>query len=342
MTINRQIIFKSRPEGWVTLDNFAARDAAIPDVGDGDVLVRAIYMSLDPYMRGRMDAAKSYAAGFQIGEPLQARVIGRVAASRNADYPEGTLVFGTLDWADVTLVPGGKGLKKIDTAAADVPLTWHLGALGMPGMTAWVGLGFTDPKPGDTLFVSAASGAVGQIVGQIGRLRGCRVVGCAGTDAKVAYLKDDLGFDAAFNYRTAAPDILGALQAAAPDGIDIYFDNVGGQVLEAALDAANRFARFVECGMISQYNLTREETTGIRNMTHVVRKAIRMQGFIVSDHAERRAEFDAEMIGWLKAGKIKYRIDVAEGLDAAPQAFIAMLKGENFGKQVVRISAKPD
>ena len=341
MTTNRQIIFTSRPEGWVTLDNFAARDAVLPDVGDGDVLVRAIYMSLDPYMRGRMDAAKSYAAGFQIGEPLQARVIGRVATSRNADYPEGTLVFGTLDWADVTLVPGGKGLKKIDPAAADVPLTWHLGALGMPGMTAWVGLGFTDPKPGDTLFVSAASGAVGQIVGQIGRLRGCRVVGCAGTDAKVAYLTDDLGFDAAFNYRAAGDDILGALQAAAPDGLDIYFDNVGGPVLEAALDAANRFARFVECGMISQYNLTRDETPGIRNMTHVVRKAIRMQGFIVSDHAARRAEFDAEMIDWLKAGKIKYRIDVAEGLDAAPAAFIAMLKGENFGKQVVRVSSEP-
>tara|TARA_R110002074_G_scaffold65591_2_gene155807 strand:- start:2174 stop:3199 length:1026 start_codon:yes stop_codon:yes gene_type:complete len=341
MTTNRQIIFKSRPVGWVTLDNFDTRDAAMPDVGDGDVLVRAIYMSLDPYMRGRMDASKSYAAGFQIGEPLQARVIGRVAASRNADYPEGTLVFGTLDWADVTLVPGGKGLKKIDPAAADVPLTWHLGALGMPGMTAWVGLGFTDPKPGDTLFVSAASGAVGQIVGQIGRLRGCRVVGCAGTDAKVAYLTDDLGFDAAFNYRAAGDDILGALQAAAPDGLDIYFDNVGGPVLEAALDAANRFARFVECGMISQYNLTRDETPGIRNMTHVVRKAIRMQGFIVSDHAARRAEFDAEMIDWLKAGKIKYRIDVAEGLDAAPAAFIAMLKGENFGKQVVRVSSEP-
>tara|TARA_R110002124_G_scaffold38253_7_gene121547 strand:- start:1911 stop:2936 length:1026 start_codon:yes stop_codon:yes gene_type:complete len=340
MTTNRQIIFKSRPVGWVTLDNFDTRDAAMPDVGEGDVLVRAIYMSLDPYMRGRMDASKSYAAGFQIDEPLQARVIGRVAASRNADYPEGALVFGTLDWADYTLVPGGKGLKKIDPAAADVPLTWHLGALGMPGMTAWVGLGFTDPKPGDTLFVSAASGAVGQIVGQIGRLRGCRVVGTAGTDAKVAYLTDELGFDAAFNYHTADPDILSALQAAAPDGLDIYFDNVGGPILEAALDAANRFARFVECGMISQYNLTRDETPGIRNMTHVVRKAIRMQGFIVSDHADRRADFDAEMIDWLKAGKIKYRIDVAEGLDNAPAAFIAMLKGENFGKQVVRISAE--
>lgn len=337
MTTTRQIIFKSRPEGWVTLDTFDVREVPLPELRDGDVLVRAIYMSLDPYMRGRMDAAKSYAAGFQLGEPLQARVIGQVAASRNADYAEGALVFGTLDWADCTLVPGGKGLKKIDPAAADVPLTWHLGALGMPGMTAWVGLGFTDPKPGDTLFVSAASGAVGQIVGQIGRLRGCRVIGCAGTDAKVAYLTGELGFDAAFNYRTAQPDILSALQEAAPGGIDIYFDNVGGQILEAALDAANRFARFVECGMISQYNLTRDETPGIRNMTHVVRKAIRMQGFIVSDHADRRAEFDAEMIAWLRSGAITYRVDVAEGLDAAPAAFIAMLKGENFGKQVVKI-----
>lgn len=337
MTSNRQIVFASRPEGWVTLDNFAARDAALPDVGEGDVLVRAIYMSLDPYMRGRMDAAKSYAAGFRLGEPLQARVIGRIAASRHPDFAEGALVFGTLDWADYTLVPGGKGLRAIDPAAAGVPLTWHLGALGMPGMTAWVGLGFADPKPGDTLFVSAASGAVGQIVGQIGRLRGCRVIGCAGTDAKVAYLTEDLGFDAAFNHRTEAGDLLGALQKAAPDGLDIYFDNVGGPLLEAALDAANRFARFVECGMISQYNLTRDETPGIRNMTHVVRKAIRMQGFIVSDHADRRADFEAEMISWLQSGAITYRVDVANGLDAAPAAFIAMLKGENFGKQVVKV-----
>ncbi|PIW26584.1 MAG: NADP-dependent oxidoreductase [Rhodospirillales bacterium CG15_BIG_FIL_POST_REV_8_21_14_020_66_15] len=341
MTTNRQIIFKSRPEGWVTPDTFGAREVPLPGLGERDVLVRAIYMSLDPYMRGRMDAAKSYAAGFQLGEPLQARVIGAVAASRNSDYAEGALVFGTLDWADYTLVPGGKGLRAIDPAAAGVPLTWHLGALGMPGMTAWVGLGFAEPTHGDTLFVSAASGAVGQIVGQIGRLRGCRVVGSAGTDAKVDFLKNDLGFDAAFNYRTAGPDILSALQAAAPGGLDIYFDNVGGAVLEAALDAANRFARFVECGMISQYNLTRDETPGIRNMTHVVRKAIRMQGFIVSDHADRRADFEAEMIPWLKAGKVKYRVDVAEGLENAPTAFIAMLKGGNFGKQVVRIGREP-
>ncbi|MDD9876333.1 MAG: NADP-dependent oxidoreductase [Magnetovibrio sp.] len=337
-TTNRQIILARRPRGWVEPDDFGTREGPVPDPGAGDVLVRAIYMSLDPYMRGRMDDAKSYATPFQLGAPLKARVVGEVARSRNPAFADGDLVFGMLDWADYTLVPGGGGLRAIPPG--DLPLAYHLGALGMPGMTAWIGMEIGQPKPGDTVFVSAASGAVGQIAGQIGKLKGCRVAGSAGSDAKAAFVTDDLGFDAAFNYKTAG-DLLAALQARCPDGIDVYFDNVGGAMLEAALDHANPFARFVECGMISQYNLSRDETPGIRNLTHINRKRITMQGFIVSDHADRMDAFMAEMTGWLESGAVKYRIDTAEGLEAAPLAFIEMLKGGNFGKQVVRIGPEP-
>jgi len=289
---NRQIILKSRPEGWVTLDDFEMRQGDVPAPGPGDVLVRAVFMSLDPYMRGRMDAAKSYAANFDVGEPLKARIIGQVSASENDAFQPGDVVFGMLDWADYSLAAGGRGLRHVDADLA--PLPYHLGALGMPGMTAWIGMELGEPKEGETVFVSAASGAVGQIAGQIGRLRGCRVVGSAGSDAKVAFLADELGFDAAFNYKTA-DGILAALESEAPEGLDVYFDNAGGAVLEAALDHANPFARFIECGMISQYNLSREETPGIRNLTHINRKRIRMQGFIVSDHADRLDEFTDEM-----------------------------------------------
>ena len=341
MTTNHQIIFKARPEGWVTPDCFEMREVPLAEPAEGEVLVRTIYMSMDPSMRGRMDTAKSYAPGWVLGEPCKTRSVCEVTASRHADFREGDLVFGkVLDWADYSCVPG-KAIRKINPAAAGLPLSYHLGALGMPGMTAWVGLDLAAPKEGETLFVSAASGAVGQIVGQIAKMKGLHVVGSAGTDAKVAYLTGELGFDAAFNYRDAGDDILGALQKAAPQGLDVYFDNVGGRVLEAALDHANLRARVVICGMISQYNLSREDTPGIRNLPHINRKRIRMEGFIVSDHEDRRAEFEAEMIAWLKSGAIQYRVDVAEGLENAPAAMIAMLKGENFGKQVVKVGSEP-
>ena len=340
-TTNRQIIFTARPDGWVTPDCFELREVPLTDAAEGEVLVHTIYMSMDPSMRGRMDAAKSYAPGWVLGEPCKTRSICEVVQSRSPDFAEGDLVFGkTLDWADYTAVPA-KAVRRINPDASGLPLSYHLGALGMPGMTAWVGLDLAQPKSGETLFVSAASGAVGQIVGQIAKMKGLTVVGSAGTDDKVAYLTDTLGFDAAFNYRAAGDDILAALQQAAPQGLDIYFDNVGGRVLEAALDHANLRARVVICGMISQYNLTREDTPGIRNLPHINRKRIRMEGFIVSDHEDRRAEFEADMIGWLKSGAIQYRVDVAEGLENAPAAMIAMLKGENFGKQVVKVGAEP-
>jgi len=334
---NHQIILTSRPQGWVKETDFGTREAVIPALSDDDVLVRALYMSLDPYMRGRMDDAKSYATCFQLDAPLQARVIGVVAASRNAAFREGDTVFGTLDWADYTLAPGGKGLGHVDAGLA--PLPYHLGALGMPGMTAWVGMGMADAAAGETVFVSAASGAVGQIAGQIGRLQGCRVIGSTGTDAKAAFCVDELGFERAFNYK-AGGSYLEMLEANCLDGIDAYFDNVGGEMLEAVLDHANVRARVIVCGMISQYNLNRDEMTGVRNLSHINRKRIRMEGFIVSDHKDRLDEFMQQMADWLKSGEIKYRVDITDGLANAPGAFIAMLKGENFGKQVVRVAAE--
>lgn len=331
----RQIVLARRPEGWVTTDCFALREAKLDPLRDGDVLVRAIYMSLDPYMRGRMDDAKSYAASFELDCPLQARIIGEVSASANAEFAAGLLVFGVLDWGEYTVVKGGAGLRPV--AAGLAPLPYHLGALGMPGMTAWIGLReIGQPKKGETLVVSAASGAVGQIAAQMGRIAGCRVVGTAGSDAKVGFLRDELKLDGAFNHATST-DFLADLKRLCPDGIDVYFDNVGGAMLEAALDHANPFARFVQCGSISQYNLVGDQRYGVKNLTHLTRKRIRMEGFIVSDHAARRPEFEAEMAPWLSAGEIKYKVDIVSGLESAPNAFIGMLKGENFGKLVVQI-----
>ena len=336
-TSTRQIILRRRPMGWVTPRDFEIRETTLEIPNSDLVLIRTIYMSLDPYMRGRMDAAKTYAQNFQIGEPLKARAIGEVVHSEHANFNAGDLVCGLVDWADMSVVQGSD-LRHVNPNLA--PLPFYLGALGMPGMTAWIGMEMGAPKLGETVFVSAASGAVGQIAGQIAKLRGCHTIGCAGSDKKADFLLDELGFDAAFNYKATTP-ILKALNTAAPDGIDMYFDNVGGTILEAALDHANNFARFIQCGMISQYNLSREETTGIRNLTHINRKRIRMEGFIVGDHWDRFAEFMSEMGAWLSSGQIRYRIDITNGLENAPKALISMLKGGNFGKQVVQIGPAP-
>ncbi len=334
MTTNRQITLKSRPEGWAGEENFELTEAAMPEPTGDDVVVRNLYLSVDPYMRGRMREARSYVPPFELGKPLQGGAVGQVAASNNASYREGDLVQGLLGWEDYSLVPEGRGLMKLEPGAA--PLSYYLGVLGMPGMTAWVGmLDIGQPKSGETAVISAASGAVGQIAGQIGKLKGARVVGSAGRDDKVAYLLAELGFDAAFNYKTVS-SLDEAMAEACPDGIDVYFENVGGKMLEAVLEHVNLHARIVACGMISQYNLTEPE--GIHNLFKVVGNRVKIQGFIVSDHFDRLPQFLAEMSGWLKDGKIIYREDVAEGLENTPAAFIRMLKGENFGKQVVHLA----
>lgn len=332
---NKQILLKSRPNGWPTSDNFEVADAAVPEPEKGQIVVEASYMSVDPYMRGRMNDVKSYVPPFQIGQPLQAGIVGKVIASNDGAFDEGTYVSGMGDWANFT-VTDGAGYNAVDPNLA--PLSYYLGILGMPGMTAYVGLkGVAEMQDGENLFVSAASGAVGQVVGQIGNNMGCHVAGSAGSDDKVAYLKDELGFDAAFNYKTE--DVYKAVRATNPKGIDVYFENVGGPVLEAVINNLNFNARIALCGMISMYNSTLDDLPpGPRNMAVLVGRSVRMQGFIVSNYPELCREWVGIGAGWLKEGKLKYRESVAEGVENAPQAFIDVLSGKNFGKQVVKLS----
>lgn len=332
---NKQILLKSRPNGWPTADNFELAETPVPEPGAGQIVIETAYMSVDPYMRGRMNDAKSYVPPFQIGAPLQAGIVGKVVASNGGPFEEGTYVVGMGDWANYT-VTDGEGFNPVDPNLA--PLSYYLGILGMPGMTAYVGLkGVADMKEGENLFVSAASGAVGQVVGQIGKNMGCHVAGSAGSDDKVAYLKDELGFDAAFNYKT--DDVYKAVRDCNPNGIDVYFENVGGPVLEAVINNLNFNSRIALCGLISMYNATLDDMPpGPRNMAVLVGRNVKMQGFIVSNYPELCREWIGIGAGWLKEGKLKYRESVAEGIENAPQAFIDMLGGKNFGKQVVKLS----
>lgn len=333
---NKQVLLQSRPSGWVSTDNFTVADALMPEPGKGEMLLQTIYMSVDPYMRGRMNDVKSYVPPFQIGEPCQAGVVAKVVASNDGPYAEGTYLMGMGLWANY-FTTNGDGFQKIQ--AGGVPLSYYLGILGMPGMTAYVGLkGVADMKEGEQLFVSAASGAVGQVVGQIGKNMGCHVAGSAGSEDKITYLKDELGFDAAFNYKT--DDIVRAVRAANPKGIDVYFENVGGPQLEAVIGNLNFNARIALCGMISNYNAASLEDLppGPRNLTVLVGRSVKMQGFIVSNYPDLCKEWIGVCSGWLKEGKIKYRESVAEGIENAPQAFVDMLQGKNFGKQVIRLA----
>lgn len=332
---NKQILLKSRPNGWPTADNFELSETNVPEPAEGQIVIETAYMSVDPYMRGRMNDAKSYVPPFQIGAPLQAGIVGKVVASNSGPFEAGTYVVGMGDWANYT-VTDGEGFNPVDPNLA--PLSYYLGILGMPGMTAYVGLkGVADMKDGENLFVSAASGAVGQVVGQIGKNMGCHVAGSAGSDDKVAYLKDELGFDAAFNYKT--DDVYKAVRECNPNGIDVYFENVGGPVLEAVINNLNFNSRIALCGLISMYNATLDDLPpGPRNMAVLVGRSVKMQGFIVSNYPELCREWVGVGAGWLKEGKLKYRESVAEGIENAPQAFIDMLGGKNFGKQVVKLS----
>ncbi|MDP6344397.1 MAG: NADP-dependent oxidoreductase, partial [Alphaproteobacteria bacterium] len=258
-------------------------------------------------------------------------------ASNNPDYGAGDFVFGMLRWEEYSIAKGDEDLRKVDPDLA--PLSWNLGVLGAPGLTAWVGMmELGRPKAGEQVFVSAASGAVGQVAGQLARLRGCRVVGSAGSDDKVAFIRRECGYDDGFNYRRAA-SFETALASHCPDGIDVYFDNVGGTMLDAVLLQANDHARLIECGMISQYNL--QQPDGIHNLALFARKRLTMRGFIVRDHYELLPKYLSDMAAWLKSGEVKYREDMVRGLEQAPAAFIRMLKGENFGKQVVQIADDP-
>jgi NADPH-dependent curcumin reductase CurA len=325
---SREIRLVARPQGAPRDSDFELTEVEVDEPADGEVLIRNELMSVDPYMRGRMNDVRSYVPPFQLGEPLYGGAVGRVVASRHPDFAEGDCVLSDLGWRELARAEGSR-LRKLDPDAA--PLSTALGVLGMPGLTAYVGLlDIGEPKEGETVFVSGAAGAVGSIAGQIAKLKGCRVIGSAGTPEKVAWL-EELGFDKVFDYRQTPPR-----EALRGEQVDVYFDNVGGEHLEAAIGAANPFARFVECGMISRYN-DESPTPGPRNMPMVVTKRLKLQGFIVTDRRDRAPDFFRDMTQWVREGKVRYRETYVDGLENAPRAFMGLLAGDNIGKMLVRI-----
>jgi hypothetical protein len=332
---NRRIVLKSRPVGMPTAANFDAIDLPLQPLAEGDVLRRTIYLSLDPYMRGRMSDAPSYAAPVNVGDVMCGHTVSEVVESRNPAFRTGDIVAGYDGWQQYA-ASSGSGLRKLDPRAA--PVSTALGVLGMPGMTAFVGLiDIGQPRSGETVVVSAASGAVGSVVGQLAKVRGCRAVGIAGSAEKCRYVVEELGFDACINYKT--DDLVPALKAACPNRIDIYFENVGGAVFAAVLRLLNRGARIPLCGLISEYNAA--EDKGAPSLLPLLVSRAMVRGFIVSDHADRMAAFIQEVAPFVHAGRIKYREDILDGLDAAPKALIGLFEGKNFGKMIVRVSPDP-
>ena len=332
-TTSREVRLAARPTGWPTTENFNVATVDLPELQDGEVLVRNAVMSVDPYMRGRMDDRPSYVPPLQVGAALDGGAVGEVVVSKSDSVATGTQVLHGFGWREYAVLPA-KRVQPIDTAVA--PASAYLGVLGMPGFTAYVGLTeIAAMKEGDAVFVSGAAGAVGSLVGQIARRRGAsRVIGSAGSADKVRHLVDDLGFDAAFNYKDG--NVGKQLREAAPDGIDVYFDNVGGDHLEAAIGSLNTFGRVAVCGMISQYNAT-EATPAPRNLALVITKRLSIRGFIVSDNNALQPAFLDEVGPWVRDGSlITEETFVDGGVDAAPQAFIDLMRGANTGKMLVR------
>ena len=331
--ISREIRLKSRPVGIPKESDFELVELTVPQIGEDQLLVRNLYMSVDPYMRGRMNDMKSYIPPFQIGQTLEGGCVGEVLESNTDQFKPGDTVVSFLGWREF-FVSDGADLTKVDPAK--VPVQAYLGTLGMPGLTAYCGLlEIGRPAKGETVFVSAASGAVGSIVSQIAKIKGCSVIGSAGSDEKVTWLKEEAGADEAFNYK-AAGNLVEAVGRLSPNGIDVYYENVGGRHLEAALEHMNTYGRLVMCGMIDQYNAT-EPPAGPINLGYVISKQLRMQGFIVTDYLDRMPQFHADMGRWIAEGKIKWRETIMEGIDRAPEAFIGLFKGKNIGKMVVKL-----
>lgn len=324
---------KQYPEGVPVSDIFQLEKVNLGKLNEGEILIKNIWMSVDPYMRGRMGGVKSYAEPFKIGEVLYGGAIGQVIESLHVDYKPGCIVKSMQGWREY-YISNGEGLEKIDCEGA--PPQTYLGVMGMPGMTAYVGLLYIgEVKPGDTVFVSAASGAVGSLVCQIGKMKGCRVVGSAGSEQKVKWLMDEAKIDVGINYKTSV-DFDSELLKACPNGIDVYYDNVGGKQLEAVLNLMNQSGRIVVCGTISNYNDT-EPKPGPSNLRQVLVKRLKMQGFIVSDHMELYPEFIEQMSKWISEGKLKWRETIIEGIENAPTAFIGLFKGDNIGKMLVKL-----
>ncbi|MEU1809716.1 NADP-dependent oxidoreductase [Micromonospora aurantiaca (nom. illeg.)] len=331
-SVNREIHLASRPDGWPTPENFRLVTTEVPTPGPGQVVVRNRFMSVDPYMRGRMNDVESYVPPFALDAPLDGGAIGEVVAGEAGGVKPGDTVLHGLGWREYALVDA-KGVRKVDPGLA--PVTAYLGVLGMTGLTAYAGLlDVAAMKPGETVFVSGAAGAVGSMVGQIAKLRGAgRVIGSAGSAAKVERLTA-LGFDAAFDYHDGP--VHKQLKAAAPDGVDVYFDNVGGDHLEAAIGAMNLHGRAAVCGMIAQYNAT-EPPAAPRNLALVIGKRLTLRGFLVGDHGHLREQFVQEVAGWLREGRLSYDETIVDGIEQAPEAFLGLLRGENLGKMLVRL-----
>lgn len=330
---SRQIELKSRPGGVPTEENFQLGEATLSPIGNGEFLVENEWMSVDPYMRGRMNDWDSYVPPFQIGKPLEGGCVGKVIESRHADFAVGDYVLGNLGWRE-KWKSSGEGVVKIDPQLAE-PQT-YLSTLGMTGMTAWAGLTqVAKLKPGSTVFVSAASGAVGSIVCQIAKSMNCRVIGSAGKAEKIAWLREKAHVDEVLNYKET-DDLSAELGSLAPKGIDVYFDNVGGDHLEAALDHMNVHGVIVSCGMISTYNAT-EPVAAPRNLFKIIGKRVRMQGMLVFDFIGQRDKFLEDMSGWIESGAVVWEESITEGLENAPAAFIGLFKGDNMGKSLIRL-----
>lgn len=333
-TINRQWLLTNRPDGWPETSDFTMQEAPLPQAGAGEVLVRILWVSVDPYMRGRMRDRKSYMPPVPLGGVMEAGAVGVVQASNHAGFKVGDCVEGRLGWQDYAL-SDGKGLRVVDPGLA--PLSTALGVLGMPGLTAYFGLlEICDPQPGQTVLVSGGAGAVGSIVGQIAKIKNCRVVGVAGTAQKVSWLTDELGFDAAFDYKTTS-NLSAKLGELCPEGIHHYFDNVGGEITDAAFAHLAVGARVAVCGQISQYNLEKPQM-GPRNLWTLITAQARVEGFLVFQFAQQYKEGLAQMSDWIKEGRLKYRETVTEGLESTPRAFIDMMRGDNTGKAVVHVA----
>ncbi|SNC66574.1 hypothetical protein SAMN06265337_1657 [Hymenobacter gelipurpurascens] len=329
---NQTIRLASRPTGAPTAETFQFTTSEAPTPTPGQVLLKTRYVSVDPYMRGRMSAAKSYVAPFEVGEPIAGGVVAEVVESNLDKLPVGSLVVGNLPWQQYT-VSDGKGLQQIPAGPA--PISYFLGLLGMPGLTAYFGLlDICQPKAGETVVVSGAAGAVGMVVGQLAKIKGARVIGTAGSDEKVAYLKE-LGFDEAINYKTA--NIAEALAAAAPNGVDCYFDNVGGEITDAVYDLLNKHARIALCGQIASYNAT-EAPVGPRPEGKLLKTSAKLQGFIVSDYLPQWPEGVKQLTEWYSQGKLRFEETITEGFDQIPNAFLGLFKGENTGKALVKVA----
>jgi NADPH-dependent curcumin reductase CurA len=334
MATNRQWLLDSRPTGEPTTENFDLVEAEVPEPGPHEVLVRTLSMSVDPYMRGRMRDAESYAEPWDVGDPMRAGVVGEVERSNHPDFEAGDVVTGDLLWADYA-VAEGRDLREVDPERG--PVSTALGVLGMPGVTAYFGTtDVAEPKPGDTVVVSAAAGAVGSVVGQIADLAGCRVVGVAGANEKIEWI-ESIGFDEGINYEEE--DVPSRLRGACPDGVDVYFDNVGGPITDAVWPLLNVRARVAVCGQISQYNAT-EVPTGPRKLGKLIESRARVEGLLVRDYEDRWGEALERLSTWVAAGDLDYRENVVEGLENAPDAFLGLFEGTKIGKQLVKVDER--